>query len=77
MANALEGKNRSEATIRAYPTDVLQFIVWLQDTNLVITSRTHVQNVDITEYLAALTERRVTGTSRAHKVAALREYFRY
>lgn len=74
---AMEGKNRSEATIRAYHTDVLQFIIWLRQNDLTITNPAHVGKIDITEYLAFLAERRVSGVSRARKVAALREYFKY
>jgi site-specific recombinase XerD len=32
--NALSGKNRSAATIRAYSTDIAQFISFLQANNL-------------------------------------------
>lgn len=74
---AMEGKNRSEATIRAYRTDALQFIIWLRQNDLTITNPAHVGKIDITEYLAFLAERRVSGVSRARKVAALREYFKY
>jgi integrase/recombinase XerC len=74
---AMEGKNRSEATIRAYRTDVLQFIIWLRQNDLTITNPAHVGKIDITEYLAFLAERRVSGVSRARKVAALREYFKF
>ncbi|HEY0771866.1 MAG TPA: tyrosine-type recombinase/integrase [Sphingobacteriaceae bacterium] len=74
---AMEGKNRSDATIRAYRTDVLQFIIWLRQNDLTITNPARVEKIDITEYLAFLAERRVSGVSRARKVAALREYFKY
>ncbi len=74
---ALTGKNRSSATIRAYATDVRQFIQWLHENNIVATSPTHVEKADITEYLASLAERRISGVSRARKVAAIREYFRF
>jgi site-specific recombinase XerD len=75
--NALAGKNRSAATIRAYQTDIYQFITWLHENNMIVLSPTQVERADITEYLASLAERRLSGVSRARKVAALREYFRY
>src|SRR6266545_6043870 len=75
--NSLSGKNRSSATIRAYQTDIHQFISFLHENNLVVLSPAQVQRVDITEYLAFLSGRRLSGVSRARKVAALREYFRY
>jgi integrase/recombinase XerC len=74
---SLAGKNRSAATMRAYQTDVHQFITWLHENNMVVLSPSQVQRADITEYLAFLAERRLSGVSRARKVAALREYFRY
>jgi integrase/recombinase XerC len=74
---SLAGKNRSAATVRAYQTDIHQFITWLHENNLVVLSPTQVERADITEYLAFLAERRLSGVSRARKVAALREYFRY
>jgi integrase/recombinase XerC len=75
--NALTGKNRSAATIRAYQTDIYQFITWLHENNMVVASPAQVERADITEYLASLAERKLSGVSRARKVAALREYFRY
>jgi site-specific recombinase XerD len=44
--------------------------------NIVALTPAHVQRADITEFLAFLAERRLSGVSRARKVAALREYFR-
>jgi site-specific recombinase XerD len=46
----LSGKNRSQATIRAYQTDLLQFIHFLHDTNVLMTSPQDVQKVDVLEY---------------------------
>jgi site-specific recombinase XerD len=74
---ALIGKNRSAATIRAYQTDIYQFITWLHENNMIVLSPAQVARADITEYLAFLAERQLSGVSRARKVAALREYFRY
>jgi hypothetical protein len=36
--DSLSGKNRSQATIRAYQTDLLQFLRFLHDTNVLITT---------------------------------------
>lgn len=74
---ALAGKNRSAATSRAYQTDIHQFIIWLHENNMVVVSPIQIERADITEYLASLAERKLSGVSRARKVAALREYFRY
>ncbi len=74
---ALAGKNRSVATISAYRTDSHQFITWLHENNMVVLSPVQVERADITDYMASLAERKLSGVSRARKVAALREYFRY
>lgn len=73
----LAGRNRSRATIVAYRTDVGQFIAWLRETNITIEAPADVMRLDVTEYLAHLSERNLSGVSRARKLAAIREYFRY
>jgi site-specific recombinase XerD len=47
--DALSGKNRSAATLRAYQTDLLQLITFLHETNVLITTPQDVQKVDILE----------------------------
>ncbi len=74
---ALEGKNRSVATRVAYRADVAQFIGWLHSSNIVATTPTDVTKTDISEYLAHLGQRGISGLSRARKLAAIREYFRF
>ena len=77
FADTLLGKNRSEATVRAYKTDVLQFIAFLHENNVAVTHIRDVTKVDVLEYLAALSKRGLTGVARARKLSALREYFRF
>jgi len=74
---SLEGRNRSQATIAAYRADLEQFINWLHQTNAVALSPADVDKLDITEYLSHLAARKLTGVSRARKLAAIREYFRH
>jgi integrase/recombinase XerC len=74
---SLEGKNRSEATLKAYRIDIYQFIIWLKENNLAATSPDRIEKADITEYLTYLGRLGLTGKSRARKLAAVREYFRY
>ena len=74
---ALAGKNRSDATIRAYQTDVGQFISWLHDNTVIVHAPAQVARIDVTEYLAHLAGRGLSGVSRARKLAAIREFFRY
>src|SRR4051794_9745842 len=75
--NFLEGNNRSAATIRAYRTDIGQFLQWLHETNVVPVSPVQVEKRDIIEYVTSLSKRELKGVSRARKVVALREYFRF
>jgi integrase/recombinase XerC len=74
---ALEGNNRTAATIRAYQGDVTQFINWIHGNNSVATTPADVEKADLTEYLAYLASRDISGVSRARKLAAIREYFRF
>ena len=55
--NALAGKNRSAATIRAYACDISQFISFLHATNVSIHTPADVQKIDIMEYLTACAKR--------------------
>jgi site-specific recombinase XerD len=77
FADTLLGKNRSEATVRAYRTDIIQFIAFLHENNIAVTHICDVTRVDVLEYLAALSRRGLTGVARARKLSALREYFRF
>jgi integrase family protein with SAM-like domain len=74
--DALAGKNRSAATIRAYQTDLLQFIHFLHDTDVLIATPQDVQKVDILDYFSYLAKKDLTGVARARKMSAIREYFR-
>ena len=74
---SLEGKNRSEATIKDYHTDLLQFFIWLKENNRYATSPDKITKVDVTEFLATCARRGLSGVSRARKLAAIREYHRY
>ena len=75
--NALAGKNRSAATIRAYSTDIQQFISFLHANNVSIQTPADVAKIDVMEYLSACAKKELTGIARARKLSALREYFRF
>src|ERR687887_815999 len=75
--DGLSGKNRSAATVRAYQTDILQFIAFLHDNNVSIQNPADVEKVDVVEYLSSLAKKELTGIARARKMSALREYFRF
>src|ERR671939_1235197 len=75
--NTLSGKNRSSATIRAYQTDISQFISFLHANNVSIQTPSQVEKIDVLEYLSHCAKRDLTGIARARKLSALREYFRF
>src|SRR5262249_8955140 len=75
--DSLHGKNRSSATIRAYQTDIQQFLSYLHETNVSIQTPSDVEKVDVVEYLSSLAKRELTGLARARKMSAIREYFRF
>ena len=77
FVDAMLGKNRSTGTLRAYRTDVQQFIAFLRENNVAISSVADVRKVDVLEYLAALARKGLTGVARARKMSAIREYFRF
>jgi site-specific recombinase XerD len=75
--DGLTGKNRSGATVRAYQTDIAQFITFLHATNVSIHTPAEVEKIDVVEYLSSLARRELTGIARARKMSAIREYFRF
>jgi site-specific recombinase XerD len=74
---ALDGRNRSGATIEAYRADIGQFLNWLGQTNVVALSPADIDRLDVAEFLSHLAQRKLSGVSRARKLAAIREYFRH
>jgi site-specific recombinase XerD len=73
---ALEGHNKSPQTQKAYGTDLHQFTSWLE-ANTYAPAPAQVERADLTEYLAHLGQQGLTGVSRARKLAALREFFKF
>ncbi len=71
-----EGRNRSPQTLRAYRSDLAQLAGWLHQENTLLVDPADVTTDDLHEFLAALAHRGVSGTSRARKLAAIREFYR-
>lgn len=71
-----EGRNRSPQTLRAYRSDLNQLAGWLHEDNALLTDPVDVTTDDVNEFLASLAHRQVSGTSRARKLAAIREFYR-
>src|SRR5918992_3621577 len=75
--DGLSGKNRSQATIRAYHTDLQQFLTFLHESNILIAAPQDVQKLEILEYFSHLAKKALSGVARARKMSAIREYFRF
>src|SRR5665811_201608 len=71
-----EGRNRSAQTLRAYRSDLSQLAEWLQTDNPLLTDPVEVTTDDLHEFLAHLAHDGISGTSRARKLAAIREFYR-
>jgi integrase len=77
FVRTLTGRNLSSHTITAYGADVGQFTSWLESTNVSIGRPEQVTRSTITDYLVHLANLGSSGVTRARKLAALREFFRY
>jgi site-specific recombinase XerD len=73
----LEGNNRSASTIVNYTIDLTQFMAFLAETNPLLISPADVIKSDISEYMAHLSDRKLSGVTRARKLAAIRAFFRF
>lgn len=74
---SLAGRNVSQNTITAYQIDLRQFLEYLQHTNHLLTQVQDIIRSDVDEYLAHLADRQLTGVTRARKLAAIKEWFRF
>ena len=73
----LEGRNASPETMRAYTTSLAQFLGWLAESYPMGLRADEVQQEDVEEYLIALSRRGLSGVTRANRLAAIRELFRF
>lgn len=73
----LAAKNRSSATCRAYRTDIAQCLRFIQETDGTVEAPADIDRTHLADYLAEVGRQGVSGVSRARKLAAIREYFRY
>ncbi len=72
-----EGRNRSPQTLRAYCSDLTQLAAWLRTDNPLLTNPADVTGEDLNAFLADLGRRGLSGVSRARKLAAIREFYRF
>lgn len=73
----LDGRNTSANTRTAYTTDVRQFIAWLSETDISVSLPKDVTRLHVSDYLSHLSELGRTGVTRARKLAAIQEYFKF
>jgi integrase/recombinase XerC len=73
----LSGKNRSSLTIRCYSIDVSQFLRWIQENDLTVGHPAAITKSHLSEYLSSLSDQGLSGRTRARKLAAIKEYFRF
>src|SRR3954467_2210244 len=72
-----EGRNRSPQTLRAYRSDLFQLSHWLEVENPLLIDPVDVTTDDLNEFLAHLAHEGLSGVTRARKLAAIREFFRF
>ena len=73
----LSGKNRSPLTICCYGIDVSQFLNWISENDLTVSTPAAITKSHLSEYLSSLSNQSLSGRTRARKLAAIKEYFRF
>ena len=73
----LSGKNRSPLTICCYGIDVSQFLSWISENDLTVSTPAAITKSHLSEYLSSLSNQGLSGRTRARKLAAIKEYFRF
>src|SRR6266581_5375431 len=75
--NSLTGRNLSEHTASAYRTDLLQFLSFLTENDISVTSPEKITRTHILDYLSHLANLGRSGVTRSRKLAAIREYCKF
>jgi len=70
----LEGRDRSARTVRAYETDLGQFVMWFEGRNGEVWDAARVTALDVREWRRGLVER-VSPATVNRKLAALRSFY--
>src|SRR3954465_13112756 len=71
---ALSGNNFSKETIRAYRSDLTQFIEYLETSRVDWNNPVRISRIDIVEFMNYLNTVARSGTTRARKLASIRHF---
>jgi integrase/recombinase XerC len=77
FVNALQGRNFSQKTIRAYGDDLRQFLSFVEKNRVDWDRPGRLGRADVEGFLQHLASRRLTGLTRARKLAAIRKFFAF
>ncbi len=75
--NSLSGRNLSRHTAVAYRTDLLQFLRWLTENDVTVTTPATLTRTHILDYLSHLAGLGRSGVTRVRKLASIREYCKF
>jgi site-specific recombinase XerD len=75
--NSLAGRNLSVHTVTAYHADLRQFLQWLTDNDVTVTTPAQIQRAHIHDYLSHLAHLGRSAVTRSRKLAAIREYCKF
>jgi site-specific recombinase XerD len=56
---------------------VKPFLSWIQENDLTVTHPATITKSHLSEYLSSLSDHGLSGRTRARKLAAIKEYFRF
>jgi site-specific recombinase XerD len=69
--------DKSPSTIRAYHTDIQQFITWLHANDIAAMKAHHITSNHIVDYLRYLTDQGLTGITCSRKLVSMHLFFTY
>jgi site-specific recombinase XerD len=73
----LKGKNSSVHSIKAYMSDLKQFMEWLQKRRVDWDIPYRIQRIDIVEFINFLASQKTTAVTRKRKLAAIRSFLKF
>jgi integrase/recombinase XerC len=74
---SLRGQNYSALTVRAYGDDLRQFLAWVEGIRVDFDNPKRMGRVDVEGFMAFLAGQKLSGMSRARKLAAIRKFFTF